>query len=83
MNNRPIPLQYVDMYEGRGVYLYSDGTYRHDPTDFHLLRCKYCDAFTSYTGTKQCDNCYEVSSRVRNIPADVLDKILADVRGFR
>ena len=61
----PAVVKYVDMYEGRGVYLYSDGTNRHDPTDTPLTRCKFCNGFTSYHGTKQCNGCWEVSGRLQ------------------
>jgi len=42
--------------------------------------CKYCGAATPMTGTRQCDNCYEVACRVRHMPEAVLAKILREER---
>lgn len=40
----------------------------------------FCGAWTRMSGTKQCDNCYEVSSRLRTMPREILRRILVEVQ---
>lgn len=44
------------------------------------VKCKYCDQPAKMEATRQCDNCWEVSTRVKHMPLDVLEKILRSVR---
>lgn len=40
--------------------------------------CKFCGQPTRYLGTRQCNNCYEVASRIGSMTIEVIVKILSD-----
>lgn len=44
--------------------------------------CQFCDQPTDYTGTKQCDNCWEVTMRLRSMPLSVIKRILESLEGL-
>lgn len=46
-----------------------------------MVKCKYCGAGTEMEGTRLCDQCWELSSRIERASDDVLVKILEDVKG--
>lgn len=44
------------------------------------VACKYCGQPSKMLATKQCNNCWEVASRLRHMPLDVIESILASIR---
>lgn len=40
--------------------------------------CMYCGTLTEMIGTQKCDNCWEVSTRIRNMPEIVVRRIIAE-----
>lgn len=45
------------------------------------LPCRYCGKWTSYFGTRQCNWCWEVSSRVEDMQPGVINKIMLEKSG--
>ena len=45
--------------------------------EIKTVPCKYCDQPTAMLGTKECDPCHEVASRLCSMPDEVLDRILS------
>ncbi len=47
--------------------------------------CKFCDKPTRFRGafgTKLCNNCWEVESRLRNMPLSVIKSILGSLESL-
>jgi hypothetical protein len=42
--------------------------------------CKYCEEPTEMLGTKQCDNCWEVATRIGGLTTQTLLRILHTTR---
>ena len=40
------------------------------------ISCQYCQKPTIMTGTKCCDNCWEVAERIRTMKIDLLKRII-------
>ena len=43
------------------------------------VECTHCKRLTRMTGTKLCDNCREVESRMRSMKVGVIESILEEV----
>ncbi len=41
-----------------------------------ICSCEICEAPTTMTGTKRCNNCWEIETRIRNMDHEILLKIL-------
>ena len=48
----------------------------------NMIPCQFCDEPTDYTGTEQCDNCWEVTHRLRTMPLSVIKRILASLESL-
>ena len=45
-----------------------------------MMRCKFCDVEIdpeTHGGTRTCDNCWEVSTRLERMPTIVVTRLLA------
>lgn len=42
--------------------------------------CKFCGRPTRMTGTKQCDECWELYRRLKEVPEEVLFKMVEEIK---
>jgi len=47
------------------------------------VQCKFCYQDTDMIGTKTCDNCWEVTHRLRHMPLPVIRRILESLENLR
>lgn len=40
-----------------------------------VVPCKYCGDLTSMTGTRQCNRCWEIASRLRSLPENAFQRM--------